>query len=507
MARKGTSAAAKDSNKASSTPSKGTGKAATRKAASDTPEQAPQNTSEAGTVEGNWNKDDFALTWSLLSAITDQLNIQNALYPPPGANTSTVKGGGKKKTEHHWLLCKAIFANHPEYKDVFAQVNVKKASERSKWSTKIKNRLRAMAKMVVEYKKILGSTGEGIKSADDIGDSFPESFRNKWEEVKAECPFFFEMRILIAQRPNYTPVGLGNAAMAEVDPDALSWDNIDVDKLLAKAAGEETGRMDSTEAADSASGLGGLDDDEPATEHSQLDDGDERSISSVSDSEEDVNTIKHAGGKRKAPASTPAAVEKSTKSAKTSSSTRSSTSAAVTPTPTPSKVKPTTVKGVLGGFADVIKTEEATRQQEIELAKERLRYSSKKLQAKTQVKLLREKQKHEMRTLQLQARKDVMIAQLNVRASISQGSGGGGGSHVGMGMGQFNLGAPNDPLVVPGGLPEAGFGMLGQVGEGTYNGPLPDVFGGPNGVQESYGMRTHNDGNNGGSSGVGEDCD
>ncbi|KAG2054409.1 hypothetical protein BDR06DRAFT_884202, partial [Suillus hirtellus] len=41
------------------------------------------------------------------------------LYPKPGANASTKNGGGAKKPEHHWTLCKVLFDGHKEYGSMF----------------------------------------------------------------------------------------------------------------------------------------------------------------------------------------------------------------------------------------------------------------------------------------------------------------------------------------------------------------------------------------------------
>lgn len=78
---------------------------------------------------------------SLLTAITDEPDIQDALYPPPGPNASTAHGGGKRKTDHHWTICKTLFTDHPQYGTAFKLALDGRAADRKRWTRKIKNRL------------------------------------------------------------------------------------------------------------------------------------------------------------------------------------------------------------------------------------------------------------------------------------------------------------------------------------------------------------------------------
>lgn len=147
----------------------------------------------------SWDRDDHELSWKLLTAITDDLDIQNALFPPPGSNASTKHGGGKRKADHHWELCKMIFTGHPEYGPTFESIKSGDAGERRRWSSKIKNRLQRyvsgittayqslickhirMVTLTVKAKNMLGQTGEGIIHESDINmEATSSEFRNKW---------------------------------------------------------------------------------------------------------------------------------------------------------------------------------------------------------------------------------------------------------------------------------------------------------------------------------------
>ncbi|KAH9946453.1 hypothetical protein B0H21DRAFT_693672, partial [Amylocystis lapponica] len=77
----------------------------------------------------------------LITAISEDQSIKCGLYPPPGGNTSSAKGGGKGKTEHHWAICEVLFTDHPRYKARFALVPGDKKQEKA-WGLKVKNRLK-----------------------------------------------------------------------------------------------------------------------------------------------------------------------------------------------------------------------------------------------------------------------------------------------------------------------------------------------------------------------------
>jgi hypothetical protein len=53
---------------------------------------------------------DENITWSLISAITDDPMIKQVLFTSPGANVLTAEGGRKPQTDHHYALAIALFA-------------------------------------------------------------------------------------------------------------------------------------------------------------------------------------------------------------------------------------------------------------------------------------------------------------------------------------------------------------------------------------------------------------
>ena len=82
-----------------------------------------------------------------------------------------------------------------------------------------------------EHLKAMGETGAGITSEDQVNLEEENDFMNKWSEhllfclrvsvfllflalIKKSIPWLWEMKALISERPNLTPVGLGNSESA-----------------------------------------------------------------------------------------------------------------------------------------------------------------------------------------------------------------------------------------------------------------------------------------------------
>ena len=87
------------------------------------------------------------LNEALISAITDDPRIKQALFPSLGSNVLGSKGGGKPKTDFHWQLCQILFTNHDTYGVALRKVEEctdqkKAAALKRTWGIKIKNRLK-----------------------------------------------------------------------------------------------------------------------------------------------------------------------------------------------------------------------------------------------------------------------------------------------------------------------------------------------------------------------------
>ena len=87
---------------------------------------------------------DQTLSQSLITAITDDPDIKQGLFPPPGPNALSAKGGGKKKILWQWKVAVAIFKDHPLYSTAFATAYnctdpKLKPKLQTLWAEKIKN--------------------------------------------------------------------------------------------------------------------------------------------------------------------------------------------------------------------------------------------------------------------------------------------------------------------------------------------------------------------------------
>ncbi|KAH9925508.1 uncharacterized protein B0H18DRAFT_955038 [Fomitopsis serialis] len=177
---------------------------------------------------------DQTLTWALITAIGEDGDISCSLFPGPGANTSTTNGGGKKKTEFHFALTVILFENHEEYGDDFARIEAEKGKVktalRRTWTGKIKNKISVLIRETRKHMAMMCDTGEGLTSQEleELQVTDPDLY-NKWlysprvqsEVIKAEFPWYRELRDLIGNRLNSNPVGLGNSR-SDVDVSVLS---------------------------------------------------------------------------------------------------------------------------------------------------------------------------------------------------------------------------------------------------------------------------------------------
>ncbi|KAG6883640.1 hypothetical protein C0992_008238 [Termitomyces sp. T32_za158] len=178
---------------------------------------------EEGGNGSNIKGPEIKFTWKLLAAITNDEKIKNGLYPPPGSNASMKDGGGMTKIEWHWRTAVAMFCNDEELGEQFKiaykanKPENKKGCEAKKLATtlcqkctdKIKAHLQNMKEKVQDYTKEMGETGAGLNYEEEVLDGTP--LHNKWMAIKAADPWFFDMKRLLAERPNSKPVGLGNS--------------------------------------------------------------------------------------------------------------------------------------------------------------------------------------------------------------------------------------------------------------------------------------------------------
>ncbi|KDQ21341.1 hypothetical protein BOTBODRAFT_141596 [Botryobasidium botryosum FD-172 SS1] len=326
-----------------------------------------------GKLTIKWDANEFALTYQMINLIEDNPDLKRGLFPPVGANSSTNKGGGKAKVEHHLAVCDALFADHPEYKDVYAQATAPR--EKAKWANRVKNRFSPcdrMTKIVTKGVQQMGETGEGIRTEEEINMELgPNKLTNAWSAIKIASPWFFQLKDLMKDRPSHFPAGLGN-----------STTDIDM-SVMQSQAGDEDG----------ADG-----------EHK----GPNTNEGSAQNTQGDTNP---------APAAAPAAPATPTSDIQAlpaenvpanPAATSNANKRTADPTPDSQQKKKSKVAM---DFAEVVKSEEKTRQMELDLAKANAELDAVKVKAKAEVKkakiqahLDRKRLRVELRMAKLQAR-------------------------------------------------------------------------------------------------------
>ncbi|KAJ7634031.1 hypothetical protein B0H17DRAFT_1217339 [Mycena rosella] len=197
---------------------------------SDDEEDMPEDGKEGG-VDIDWTKD---LTWGLVTAIEEDDAIRRGLFPPPG---STKRNGGHPKKYFQWLLAKTLFEHHPQYAETFKKALDGKAKQQKPWWGKIKNRVKVLTDKAQAHIEMMGQTGAGLESADEILPDTP--LHTKWDEIKEDSPWFWHMRSLIGERPNLRPVGIGN-----------NGDDMDTSILFPSASDNDHTRTSSPETTD-----------------------------------------------------------------------------------------------------------------------------------------------------------------------------------------------------------------------------------------------------------------
>ncbi|KAJ7230988.1 hypothetical protein B0H12DRAFT_1240100 [Mycena haematopus] len=163
---------------------------------------AKKATEGVGTIEIDWNND-TALTWTLISAIEDDDDTRRSLFPPPG---STKRNGGLPKKHFHYVVAEKCFGEHPTYQEVFKKAV--KPKDKKDWGNKIKNRLKVLVDKTRAQIEMMGETGAGVEAEVEILPG--TTLMTKWDEIKQDSPWFWEIRSLIGERPNLQPVGIGN---------------------------------------------------------------------------------------------------------------------------------------------------------------------------------------------------------------------------------------------------------------------------------------------------------
>lgn len=220
------------------------------------------------------------------------------------------------------------------------------------------------------------------------------------EEVLAECPWYLEMRNLIGKRPSATPTGIGNS-------------DTPIELGILGTGTNESQLRDTTSDFESSEGVGGQEEDE-LNELDELED--EAALSDASLEDQDAGLSSE--GKKSARSASTTTTHALSRSSKRTAPQPSNSKRANPSTPSTGK---SAKKTKFDDFATIAAAEEQTEQKKIEL--ERMRLSEKsqrmrlhaekiarrearevrrderdlrKMELRTEVKLLTLKQQHEL---------------------------------------------------------------------------------------------------------------
>jgi hypothetical protein len=247
----------------------------------------------------------------------------------------------------------------------------------------------------------MGETGAGITSEDQINMDEENEFMNKWSEcsvlvpelpslvltvlpelIKDSFPWLWEMKDLISERPNITPVGLGNS-----------------DSIIDMSGYEAGYRTDDN-------------DPKPVTEDDGGPGEDENSEGDVEEDEDDDYKVTIPRKRSAGSANTKEKIK--------------GTSAPQKPKALKSEFNRDKKSKVLDRFADIASAEEVTNQKALDLKKVRSQNQAQndivKIKAKAEVQIQRDRLKAELRMLEKTQEHTYRMAQLNLQIAQTRGT-------------------------------------------------------------------------------------
>ncbi|KAF9069639.1 hypothetical protein BDP27DRAFT_1420762 [Rhodocollybia butyracea] len=233
-----------------------------------------------------------------------------------------------------------------------------------------------MEKEVMKYKAEMGETGAGIQREDDIDMSLDNLLTGAWSRIHDICPWFFNMKALMAERPNLTPVGLGDSSTAINTEDILHGEEGDTD-------GSRRGDFDNNN-----------EEDEGSMQKIATSDVD---MSEAGDNDNEPIEVMQPGRKKRKES-----------------------------IPTNSSCAPAKKFKVSDEFSESTRAMEATCQKTLDLAKVRTENKGKKLQykmAKLQAKEEERKRKYELDKAKAQKREELMNRMMGQSDASGSGQG------------------------------------------------------------------------------------
>ncbi|KAL0565562.1 hypothetical protein V5O48_016459 [Marasmius crinis-equi] len=111
-----------------------------------------------------------------------------------------------------------------------------------------------MSRATTKITSDMGEIGKGLTEASQIDMSIPSTITNVWAHVQKEKPWYFEMKLLLAERPNITPVGIGNSSTTlDVEADINSGKTNEEGEGEASAGNAGSGSESSDDEEDTES--------------------------------------------------------------------------------------------------------------------------------------------------------------------------------------------------------------------------------------------------------------
>ncbi|MCJ1468547.1 hypothetical protein MMC07_007176 [Pseudocyphellaria aurata] len=136
-----------------------------------------------------WSADNKRLTFELLDLLENNQSIRQVIWPVRGENTQ-----GQNKAVQRREITKKLFKADPRIKDF-----LKDPRALSHYGMAIKNHLARLEVGWNYARKVLGVAGASLPNEGAIWNG-PGEIRERWNEARQSCPWFFKMRDMAGDR-------------------------------------------------------------------------------------------------------------------------------------------------------------------------------------------------------------------------------------------------------------------------------------------------------------------
>lgn len=137
-----------------------------------------------------WSANNKRLIWIVFTVLEEDDTIRRGIWPRKGASES-----GKSKSTHYKNLAQKVRVSEPEFQPLVTKNNGKAATH---FGTSVKNQMARLEQGFKEARENLRITGGGLPNEDAIW--LEGKVRDKWEQVKITCPWYFCMKAFVEDR-------------------------------------------------------------------------------------------------------------------------------------------------------------------------------------------------------------------------------------------------------------------------------------------------------------------